>query len=133
MMADAGASDVAISVAGPLLSREFASYPVTNRVEIQTRVDGRFMIVLFGEYIPKETLMGGRLVLTPSPGRVRIFVRHYVDETFDEAIVLVAECPEPKPELLEVCRVHEFLDVLIYNQTKNPLEFQNLIAWVDEE
>ncbi|MBD2745751.1 hypothetical protein IC232_03480 [Microvirga sp. BT688] len=133
MKADAVASEVGVSVVGSLLSREFAPYPVTNRVEIQTRVDGRFMIVLFGEYIPLETLLGGRLVLTPSPGRVRIFVRHYVDETYDEAIVLIAECPDPKPELLEVCRVHEFLDVLIYNQTKDPLQFQNLIAWVDEE
>jgi hypothetical protein len=29
--------------------------------------------------------------------------------------------------------VHEFLDVLIYNQTQDPLEFQNLLAWVDED
>jgi hypothetical protein len=119
--------------AGPLLQREFAPYEVTERVEIQTRVDGRFTIILFGDYVPEESLMGGRLVLSPSPSRVRIFVRHYMDENYDEGIVLIAECPDPKPELLEVCRAHEFLDVLIYNQTKDPLEFQNLLAWVDED
>ncbi|WP_114948121.1 hypothetical protein [Microvirga calopogonii] len=118
---------------GPLLKREFPSYPVTDRVEVQTRLDGRFTIIIFGEYVPKESLLGGRLILAPSPGRVRIFVRHYMDEIYDEATVLIAECPDPKPELLEVCRVHEFLDVLIFNQTENPLEFQNLLAWVDED
>ena len=133
MIIDTPAQVKEIIVSGPLLPREFASYPVSDRVEILTRCDGRFMIVLFGEYIPKETLLGGRLILSPSPGRVQIFVRHYVDETYDEATVLIAECPEPKPELLEVCRIHEFLDVLIYGQTEDPLEFQNLIAWVDEE
>lgn len=133
MIADASACEGDIIISGPLLSREFAPYPVTDRVEILTRSDGRFMVVLFGEYIPKETLLGGRLILSPSPGRVQIFVRHYVDETYDEATVLIAECPEPKPELLEVCRIHEFLDVLIYEQTEDPLEFQNLIAWVDED
>ncbi len=117
---------------GPLLKREFAPYRVTDRVEIQTRVDGRFTIILFGDYVPEESLLGGRLILSPAPSRMRIFVRHYMDESYDEGTVLIAECPDPKPELLEVCRAHEFLDVLIYNQTENPLEFQNLLAWVDE-
>jgi hypothetical protein len=133
MIAEAVESGPVPEPIGPLLKREFTPYRVTDRVEIQTRVDGRFTLILFGDYVPKESLLGGRLILSPSPSRVRIFVRHYMDETYDEATVLIAECPDPKPELLEVCRVHEFLDVLIYNQTQDPLKFQNLLAWVDED